>query len=130
PWKPWSSVVLPQPEGPTTATNSPRRTSRFTPARTFTAPNACSTPRSSRSTSVTAASALVAPAHAGDPGQPHEQPIEEDTDEADRDHGRGEEVDAQAVARVPDCEAQALAARDHRRPRPPATRGRRSRGAS
>ena len=34
---------------------------------------------------------------------------------ADDDHGRAQEVDAQAVARVPDREAQAVAARDHLR---------------
>ena len=34
---------------------------------------------------------------------------------ADDDHGRGQQVDAQAVARVPHREAEAVAARDHLR---------------
>src|SRR5262245_39230454 len=102
-----SSVVLPHPDGPTMATNSPRSISSEMSRNTSTAPKDFETPSSLSGLS------LIPPPHARNPGQLHENSIDDYPDGADHDHPRDEQIHAQAVARVPDREAQPIAARDH-----------------
>src|SRR5215213_4141912 len=102
-----SSVVLPQPEGPTTATNSPRLMSSVKSRRTSTPPNERQT--DSRLSGLS----LISPTYARDLRQLQEQAVDDDANHADDDHVDDQQVYAQAVARVPDGEAQAVLARDH-----------------
>src|SRR5687767_11343478 len=102
----FSRVVLPHPEGPTTATNSPRRTSRSTSANAPTPAKAWPTrSRETRTSFMIAPSTLVAPAHAGDVHEARAQPVDARPDEADHQHRRDQQIGAQAVAGVPHGEA-------------------------
>src|SRR6185503_16450603 len=75
-----SSVVLPQPEGPTIATNSPSMIRREMLWRTSTAPNDRQTPfRRKRSP-------VIAPPDARNARHAHHQPIDDDADRADHHH--------------------------------------------
>src|SRR6185369_6772675 len=101
------SVVLPHPEGPTMATNSPRSTSSEKSRSTSTAPNDLTTASSLSGLS------FIPPPHAWDSGQLHQYPINDDADDADHHHPRYQQVHAQSIARVPDGEAQSVATGDH-----------------
>ncbi len=61
-----TNVVLPAPFGPSNATTSPARTSRFTPRSARTSPNECDTPRTRRTVS-----AMTARRRADEMGVPH-----------------------------------------------------------
>src|SRR5882724_8912706 len=103
----FSSVVFPHPDGPTTATNSPRAISRDRSRSTSTAPNECETCSSRNGLS------LITPPDTGDLGQAHQHAIDGDTDGADHDHLRHQHIHAQAVARVHHGKSQTVAACDH-----------------
>src|SRR5690348_1451963 len=108
----FNSVDLPQPDGPTMATNSPSATSRPTPSITGSTPvadaNALRTPR----TAILLAG--IAPAHRGKPLEQARRAVEAEPDQADDDHARDDEVVAVAgVARVHDQIAEARTQRDH-----------------
>src|SRR5687768_498999 len=69
-----SSVDLPQPEGPTMATNSPSRTSKLTPSTTDSAPNPLLTP------STTICLSDIAPLHRVEPLEQAGQAVEQQPD--------------------------------------------------
>src|SRR5215204_5458361 len=102
-----SSVVLPHPEGPTTATNSPREISSERGLRTSTAPKERET--FSRRSSLS----LIAPTHTGNPRELDEEAVDDYADHSDDRHPDDEQVHPQPVARVPDGEAQPVPAGDH-----------------
>src|SRR5580704_3537298 len=76
----FNSVVFPQPDGPTTATNSPRTISSEISRSTSTAPNESDT-RSSRN-----GLSFIAPPDTGNLGQAHQYPIQRHPNRADHDH--------------------------------------------
>src|ERR1700759_1311541 len=102
-----SSVVLPHPDGPTMATNSPCAISSEKPRNTSTVPNDLLTFSSLRGL------VFISPPHARNFCQLHENPINGDANDADHDHTCDQQIHAQAVARVPDRKPQPVAARDH-----------------
>src|SRR3954466_4636940 len=90
-----SSVVLPQPEGPTMATNSPASTSSEKSFRTSV------WPKERETDSRLSGLSFISPTYARNPCEQQEQPVNDDADQAYDDHVDDEEVNAQAVARVP-----------------------------
>src|SRR5690349_2379414 len=105
------SVDFPQPEGPTTATNSPSPTVKLTSSTT------CSNPLSDGKlffSPRTSTVVLIAPPDPTDPFQsPHDR-IERQADEADDDHPGDDEVVAiPGVARIHDHVAESGVQGDH-----------------
>src|SRR5204863_9474547 len=108
------SVDLPQPDGPTIATNSPSATEKLTPSTT-----ASATPSETKlflRSSTTILLADIAPPHGLEPFEQAHRAIEHQPDDADDDHAGDHEVVAVAgVARVHDHVAETRAQRDHLR---------------
>src|SRR5215510_417649 len=102
-----SSVVLPQPDGPTTATNSPRRMFREISRSTSTAPNDRQTFSSCKGLP------LIPPSHTRNFRQLRQQAIDHDADQSDHYHFNHQQIGAQAVARIHHREAQPVAPGDH-----------------
>src|SRR5688572_20602020 len=86
----FSKVDLPQPEGPTIATNSPSRTSKLTPSTTDSVPNPLLTP------STTICLSDIAPLHRVEPLEQAGQAVEQQPDHADDDHAGDHQVVAVA----------------------------------
>src|SRR3954468_4644008 len=113
------SVVLPQPDGPTIATNSPSPTSKFrswmTSSRPLSVGNPLRTPR--REIFVDAEpwrSMGIAPPHDLHPLEHAHDAVERQTDEPDDDHaGDHEVITVAGVARIDDEIAETRAQRDH-----------------
>src|ERR1044071_8954783 len=91
-----SSVVLPHPEGPTMATNSPRSISSVRSRSTSTAPNDLQT--RSRLSGLS----FISPLNAWNLGQLHENSINGHANDANHDHPCDQQIHAQTIARVPD----------------------------
>src|ERR1700730_8663018 len=102
-----SSVVLPHPEGPTTATNSPREISRERSRNTSTAPK-LTEPSSTRN-----GLSFISPSDTTNLREPHQYTIDYHADHADDDHSCDQQIHPQAVARVPNGESQTVASGDH-----------------
>src|SRR4051812_19907586 len=102
-----SSVVLPHPDGPTMATNSPAATSSEKSLRTSVAP------KEREMASRLSGLSFITPAYARHLGQLQEEPVNQNADEPDDDHIDDEQVHAQAVARIPDGETQSVLPGDH-----------------
>src|SRR4051812_17733453 len=101
------SVVFPQPEGPTMATNSPAEISKLSSFRTSSSPKAFPTRSNPNALS------LISPTHTGDPGQAHQSTIDRHAGQTDHDHLHHQDVSAQAVARIHHREPQTVASGDH-----------------
>src|SRR5688572_23743395 len=107
------SVDLPQPEGPTMATNSPSAIEKLTPPITGSVPLSVTKPLRM---SATATLADISPPHGLQPFEQPHRAIEHQPDHADDDHpGDHQVVAVPGVARVHDHVAQARAQRDHLR---------------
>src|SRR6266850_1069578 len=104
-----SSVVLPHPEGPTTATNSPREISRERSRNTSTV-SKLTEPSSTRN-----GLSFISPSDTANLRESHQYTIDYHADYADDDHSRNQQIHSQTVARIPDSESQAVAAGDHLR---------------
>src|SRR5215813_5347065 len=105
------SVVFPQPEGPTIATNSPSRTLKLTLSMTSSRPLSETNPLETSRTSILVRIAPPDPAHFLQ--QPH-QPIERQTDQADDDHAGDHQIVAiPGVAGVHDHVAESRVQSDH-----------------
>src|SRR5215468_10281416 len=94
----FNKVVFPHPEGPTSATNSPRSTSRDMSRNTSTAPKDLHTVSRRKGLS------LISPPYARDLRQLHEDSVDRHSDDSDHDHSRYQQIHSQPIARVPDCE--------------------------
>src|SRR5512138_1550676 len=93
----FSNVDLPQPEGPTIATNSPSRTSKLTPSMTGSVPK----PLLMSSTNIFLSD--IAPFHRLQPFEQARGAVEQQPDHANDDHAGDHEIVAIAgVARVHD----------------------------
>src|SRR6187549_2317549 len=93
-----SRVDLPQPEGPTIATNSPSPTAKLTPSTTGSVPKRLPT----ASTTILD-SADIAPLHRVGPLEQPRRAVEQQADHADDDHARDHQVIAVAgIARIHD----------------------------
>src|ERR1043165_7826235 len=107
-------VDLPQPEGPTMATNSPSATEKVTPSMTGSLPLGDGKLFFNPSTTIFLAD--IAPPHGLEPFEQPHGVVEREADHADDDHPGDHQVVAVAgVARVHDEVAQARAQRDHLR---------------
>src|ERR1051325_1205400 len=102
-----SSVVLPHPDGPTTATNSPSVTSSDRWRKTSTAPKLSDT--SSRRSGLS----LITPPDTRDSRQLEQHAIYHHADHSNHDHAPDQQTHAQAIACVPDGEAQTRATGNH-----------------
>src|SRR5687767_10358071 len=98
------SVVLPQPEGPTIATNSPSRTSKSSPAITSRRPLSVGNPFTTLSILIlTGASMRITPPHVLHVLEQSHAAIEHEADQTDDDHAGDDQVVAVTrVARVHD----------------------------
>src|SRR5579862_5548023 len=107
----FSKVDLPQPEGPTIATNSPSRTSRLTRSMTGSAPKLLLI----ASTTILAGFLSdIAPLHCLQPLKKARGAVEHEPDQPDDDHAGDHEIVAIAgVARIHDQVAEAGVQRDH-----------------
>src|SRR5579859_7865318 len=109
-WRPermLSSVVLPHPEGPTIATNSPGEISSERLRKTSIGPNDLHT-RSSKK-----ALALITPPDARDALQLYEHTIDGYAHQSDYEHLDYKYVGTQTIPGIHDGEAQTVAPRDH-----------------
>src|SRR6185503_18363502 len=105
----FSKVVFPHPDGPTTATNSPRLISNESFCRTVRVPKL-------RETSLTRMRlSLIAPPHAWDARQLDEQPIDDNPDQSDNHHSDYDQVVPEAVSGVPYEKAEPVPSCDHLR---------------
>src|SRR6267142_3228453 len=95
-----SNVVFPHPEGPTTATNSPRQISSERWRNTSTEP------KLTEASSIRNGLSFITPSDALNLREPHQDAIDHHADYADNEHSGNQEIHAQAVASVPDCKAQ------------------------
>src|SRR3954466_5188424 len=88
------SVVLPQPDGPTMATNSPSPTSKSSPSMTCRFTLSLRKPLRTFCTAIFAAAGLVCitPPHDSHPFQKPHDSIEQESDEADDDHPGDDQV--------------------------------------
>src|SRR6266550_7651688 len=102
-----SSVVFPHPEGPTTATNSPRNISRERSRKTSTEP------KLTEASAIRNGLSFISPSDAANLREPHQDTIDHHADYADNDHSGDQQIHSQAVARVPDCKTQSIAPGDH-----------------
>src|SRR5262245_54013079 len=106
----FSKVVLPQPDGPTIATNSPSRTSRLTPPTTGRSPKRLLIP------STTIFLPDIAPSHGLEPLEQAGDAVQKQSDHTDDDHAGNHEIVAVAgIAGVHDQVTQAGTQRDHLR---------------
>src|SRR5262245_45648590 len=107
------SVVLPQPDGPTIATNSPSRTSKSRPSMTDSRPLSVANPLLTPWTWILV---RITPPHALHVlEQPHGA-VEREPDQADDDHAGDHEVVAvTGIARIHDHVTETRAQRDHLR---------------
>src|SRR5215208_6973964 len=102
-----SSVVLPQPDGPTTATNSPRETANERFSNTAMAPNLNETFSTSNWLS------LIAPPDARYLCKLDHDAIDHDTNHADNNHAANKEIHAKPVTCVPDRKAETGTSGNH-----------------
>src|SRR6266550_2644800 len=102
-----SSVVFPHPEGPTTATNSPRNISRERSRKTSTEP------KLTEASAIRNGLSLISPSDAANLREPHQNAIDHHADYADNDHSGNQEIHSRAVARVPNCKPQPVTPCDH-----------------
>src|SRR5688500_12078082 len=103
-----SKVDLPQPDGPTIATNSPSPTSKLTSSTTGSSPKLLLTP------STTICLSDIAPLYRIEPLEQARDAVEQQTDHSDDDHTGDDQVVAVAgVARVHDQVAEPGSERDH-----------------
>src|SRR5437764_5215066 len=100
-------VVLPHPDGPTMATNSPTSTSSEKSFRTSVAPKEREI--DSRLSSLS----LIAPTYARHLGQLQKESINQDAYKTYDDHVDDQQVHAQTVARIPDGETETVLPCDH-----------------
>src|SRR5688500_6617184 len=104
----FSKVDLPQPDGPTIATNSPSATSKLTSWTTGSSPKFLLSP------STTICLSDIAPLHRIKPLEQAGHAVEQQADHADDDHARDHQVVAVAsVARIHDQVSEAGVERDH-----------------
>src|ERR1700710_446916 len=105
------SVDLPQPDGPTIATNSPSATDSVNPSTTGRRPASVSKPFFTPWMSILAD---IAPLHCLESFEQAGDAVQQEPDQADDDHAGDDEVVAvSGVARVHDHVAQPRAQRDH-----------------
>src|SRR3954447_22854503 len=108
----FTSVDLPQPDGPTIATNSPSSTLKLTPSMTGSAPLVDTKLLATPSTTILLSD--IAPLHGLHSLEQARGAVEQQPDHADDDHAGDYEVVAVAsVARVHDQVSEAGAQRDH-----------------
>src|SRR5690606_37143406 len=109
-----SGVDLPQPEGPTMATNSPSRTTKLTSSTTDSAPK----PLLTLSTTISFSECLsdIAPLHDIELLEQPRRAVEKQPDHPDDDHARDHQIVAVAgIARIHDQVAEPSIERDHLR---------------
>src|SRR5262249_4896834 len=102
-----SSVVFPQPEGPTIA-----KVSRFCNSNEI-FPITERSPYAWTMLSSTMTLSLITPPNAGNSRESHEHAIDDYADEAYRNHGHDEQIHAKPVSRVPNRMTQAVLTAEH-----------------